>query len=378
MADYIIIARSGRALAASAKRAGHNVHVIDYFADEDTKSISSSAHQLQYDCDGFDKEKLLKQIKEIYALNPHVSVVVGSGFETHPEFLDQLREIAPVFANSNKTIARLKEPICFFKTLSNAAIKHPQISLEVPIEPDSWLIKKSTGIGGGHVNWLNQVDNTTSLDCYYQKYIPGIVSSVVFIANGCEASIIGFNQQLQTVKFPDMPFLYQGAVSLHDVSEKHKTILIDIVNVITKDSKLKGLCGLDYIVDENDDVNVLEVNPRPPSTFELHETDQSLFDIHLACFNDHLSVCKKYNETERKQELRGSAILYAKENMLISDKVSWPEWVKDIPSTGYIVPAKYPVCTVHARENSIDKIKTILFNRLDKIESIIVAMQNAA
>jgi len=52
--------------------------------------------------------------------------------------------------------------------------------------------------------------------------------------------------------------------------------------------------------------------------------------------------------------------------------------VKDRPSSESVIALKFPVCTVHAEENSMDKLKSVLFNRLKEIESIIVAMQNAA
>ena len=374
MTDYLIIARSGRALAVSAKRAGYNVHVIDCFADEDTKSFSESVHQLQYHCDGFAEKQLLEQSREVISRHPNIKVVIGTGFETIPDLLEKLSEFVPVLSNSKNTVVRLKEPVSFCEILNRNAIKHPDISLSRPIDSKKWLIKKVAGIGGGHVHWLEQACSESESDCYYQEYISGVVSSVVFLANGSHANIVGFNQQLQSDQFADMPFLYQGAVSVNVTSDNHKHVIEEIIKKITEKTGLTGLCGLDYIVDDTGDIYVLEVNPRPPSTFELHESEQSLFAAHLACFDGRLVDY----ERENIENLRGYAILYAKQDVQISNRINWPKYVKDRPSSGNEIPAKFPVCTVHAQDNSIDKVKALLFNRLDQIESIIATRQNAA
>lgn len=376
MVDYLIVARSGRALAASAKRAGYKVIVADYFADEDTKSFSESNYQLQYHCDGFLLESLLSHIEEVISDYPHAKLIPGSGFEGNPELLESLGDTLPVLANSKETVLCLKEPVSFCEILDKEGIKHPQTSYSRPSDSKKYLLKKVAGIGGGHVHWFESDVADDEPDYYYQEYIKGTVSSVVFLADGEHAYMVGFNQQLQTDKFVEMPFLYLGAMTNNDVSLEHKFIIQQIINSITAESGLKGLCGLDYIVDESGEIIVLEVNPRPPATFELHETTQSLFDAHVSCFDGLLADNNYLND--KKDKYKGYAIFYANKNIKISDKINWPLWVKDRPSSESVIALKFPVCTVHAEENSMDKLKSVLSNRLEEIESIIVAMQDAA
>ncbi len=373
MANILIIARSARALAASAKRADHNVHVMDYFTDEDTKSLSDSAQQLQYSCDGFSKVQLLEQCRDVISQQPNINIVIGTGFEANPELVESLNTLAPVLANSKTTVTNLKDPVLFCEMLDRNGIKHPATSVSRLKESEKCLLKKTAGIGGGHVQWLEQTSSESKSNYYYQEYISGMVASVVFLANGVEAKIVGFNQQMQTAQFINMPFLYQGAMTVNATSAQHEQLIGDIINIITKETGLKGLCGLDYIIDETDDIYVLELNPRPPSTFELHEADESLFDAHLACFDGKL-IDYKSNQALSQ----GVVIFYAKKEIQVSDKINWPIWVKDRPSPGTTIPEQFPVCTIHAEENSIDKLKALLFNRLKQIESTVAAMQNAA
>jgi uncharacterized protein len=374
MLDYLIIARSGRALAASAKRAGYKVSVADCFADEDTKTFSESVYQLQCNGDGFAIDVLLSHVQDIISRNPKVKLVIGSGFESTPELLDILVELVPVLANSKESIVALKDPVIFFEMLDRNSIQHPDVSFSKPIDSKDYLIKRIGGVGGAHVNWCDQVDSEEKLACYFQKFISGMVSSVVFLADGAKTSIVGFNQQLQSNEFADMPFLYQGAINTDNDALENKEVIEYIINKITQETGLKGLCGLDFIIDEFGQIVVLEVNPRPPATFELHEVGQSLFDAHLACFDGLLND----NARQINSEFRGYAIFYAKDKLKISGKINWPSWVKDRPSSGAIIPLKFPVCTVHAQENSMERVKSLLFNRLAQIETIFTAMQNAA
>ena len=54
--QFLIISQSGRALAASAKRAGIDTHVIDFFADEDTVESTLSNHSVTGFCGGNNPE----------------------------------------------------------------------------------------------------------------------------------------------------------------------------------------------------------------------------------------------------------------------------------------------------------------------------------
>ena len=375
MVDYLIVANSGRAIAASAKQAGYKVSVADCFVDEDTKSFSESFQQLQYSDDGFNAEELLSHVENIISRYPDAKLVYGSGFESNPELLEKIGKLIPIYGNSKETVVSVKDPVIFFGLLDRHGIHYPDVIYSKPAIPKKYLVKRIGGIGGNHVNWSDQEIVDINSENYYQKFIPGAVSSVVFLANGERAKLVGFNRQLQTKEFIDMPFLYQGAISLNKEAVQERDIVKNIVSTITRETGLKGLCGLDYIIDEEEaNVLVLEVNPRPPGTFELHEGRQSLFDAHIACFEGGLPESTGQHNNE--SGFRAYAILYAKEKLFISDKVKWPGWVKDRPTYNNNIEAMFPVCTVYAEENSIDKVKTILFNRLHKIESIIVATQN--
>jgi predicted ATP-grasp superfamily ATP-dependent carboligase len=344
MNDVLIIARSARALSASAYQAGFNVHVMDNFADQDTQAVSTSVYRLKYKTDGFDQQELLEQVSALVNRYPEIMVVTGSGFEASPQLLGRLSAIAPVMSNSESTIRCLKDPQGLHALLNNAFIKTPEILLKRPSETQGWLLKQVAGDGGGHVLWLSEAKSETGTGAYYQKFTEGKVLSAVFLALKTQAKIVGVNEQLQAVGFTDMPFLYQGAISLNKVDEQHLKQIDEIVNKITKQTGLIGLCGIDYILNESDQVIVLEVNPRPPASFELHEQGTPLFELHLACFQGRNVICPACKDAK----FRAYAVYYARHGIQIPHEILWPVWVKDRPASGAVIAAKMPVCSVHA------------------------------
>lgn len=371
MTEILIVARSGRALATSAHQAGYKVHVMDCFADEDTKAVSKTTQQLQYYCEGFDKTELMGQVKELVSCYPKAILVAGTGFEKTPELIESLAEIIPVLSNDKSTIQRLKDPVALYDLLRRDSIKVPEISLTRPSDSDGWLLKEIAGIGGGHVKWLSKI-NSSSGTAYYQKYISGNVLSAVFLARETHAILVGINEQLQSEQFNEMPFLFKGAIKLNSVDEEHRQNVIEIISKITKQTGLKGLCGIDYIVADSGKIVVLEVNPRPPSTFELHEQECTLFDAHLACFEDKDIDCQFSQDKQSK----GYVIYYAKQDIKINNNITWPSWVKDKPSIGSAVSEKFPVCTVHAEDESASNVKAALQEKLNYIETIVMAEQH--
>lgn len=369
MNEIIIVSTSARALAESASRAGYNVNVIDCFADNDTKSVSNIVHQVTYSEDGFIENKLISRAQEILASLPSAKIILGTGFEANPGLIDKLKLLAPTFSNTKEAISAVKDPFILLKLLEKHKIAHPVTQFNKPNRLKGFLIKKTAGQGGTHINYLKKSNSSIADDHYYQEFVAGEVLSALFLANGNEAEVLGFNQQLKSDDFEELPFLYKGAIKLNKSDINNQEVIEKIVNIIISENDLKGLCGIDYIVKENGEIAVLEVNPRPPATFELHETQPSLFELHLAAFDGKL-IQQKEKDTENFS-YNGYAVLYAKESLIINDSFEWPKWTKDRPQAGSKIQIKFPVCTVHASENSIDKTKALLFNRLSQIETML-------
>ncbi|MEE9552042.1 MAG: hypothetical protein V3V89_03260, partial [Gammaproteobacteria bacterium] len=86
---FLIIAQSGRALAASAAKADIDTQVIERFSNQDTCSYASSAQVVAGKSFSVDIDKLLLAIEDLKS-SSFSGVVVGSGLEHQPEALDKI------------------------------------------------------------------------------------------------------------------------------------------------------------------------------------------------------------------------------------------------------------------------------------------------
>ena len=303
---------------------------------------------------GLDTRELLSALDE-YVDKTLAGVVVGSGLESKPGILDIIGERIPLLGNHGECVRKCKDPVLLSGLLDALGIPHPDTRVSITGCSSDWLVKITGATGGQHISSLGSMEEQ-SRDQYFQEYIPGKSISAVFIANGKQAQVIGLNETW--ARDPqDHDFSYSGAITIPDL-EKHFVRTIDrIVTVLVKQLGLVGLCGVDIIIDRSGQCNVLEINPRPPATFELHEQQTSLFYAHVMACNGQLIQLPQVDI-----KFRGHEIIFAPVEFSIPVTV-WPEWVADRPHTGFRIACGEPICTILAAAGSKDEVRKILDQR---------------
>jgi predicted ATP-grasp superfamily ATP-dependent carboligase len=374
LAKYLIVAQSGRALAASADRSNCPVHVIDCFADLDTCEKAQSVKQIQFTDKSFARDILLEAIKNICLEHPGIELIPGSGFEQQPALLQTLFDIAPCLGNSAEVIRKVKDPICFFGLLDELGISHPETTTVLQDAGNGWLCKKIGGMGGDHIVRDHKRSIPAVRDVYFQQFLEGQSFSALFLANGKQAQVLGFSEIWHADDLIDTPFIYGGAASLTTLPETVSKWITAILNKLVIATGMKGLCGLDFILDRENQVYVLEVNPRPPATFELHERGRNLFSDHIqACHG-----CLPEQVTECEEHVHGHTILYARQTLIIPAQMEWPSWTADRPRPGRKILLADPVCTINATGRDRIKLKKLLDDRRFFVDAELVRWQNAA
>ena len=369
------MAHSGRALAASAQRAGLSVHVLDLFADEDTFQYTRSVSRVG-DCSrGFLSERLESAVERLLAVENIAGIVAGSGFEDRPELLELVCRNRRLLGNEPEVLRAAKDPERFFGLLKRLGIPHPETSRQLPANPAEWLIKRIGGAGGGHIRFPGK-DDPFPEGCYVQQFMDGTTYSVVSLANGREAAIIGFSQLWQESGFAEAPFKYGGAMSWRGLEKGLRRQVEEAVQAVVAALELKGLCGMDFIVDGEGRWHVLEVNPRPPATFELHEHQRGLF-------SDHVLACEGRLPTARSRSfgppvISAHGVLYAPWTITVPVGVAWPEWTSDRPSPGTRIGQGEPICTVHARDGEEETARRLMKQRLASLRSPLGIFKEAA
>jgi len=374
--QYLIISQSGRALAASAKHAGIDTHVIDLFGDEDTVENTLSNHSVTGFGGGSNPEALIDIVAEYISNFPDLSIVLGSGFEECPDLLAQLEQRFSVIGNHSSIVNQVKDPTVFFTKLDELALPYPEYLTYIDdmLEGD-FLIKTVGGAGGGHIRHYKEGMQLMP-DCYLQALIKGNNYSATFLADGESLHVLGFNETWVCEENSD--FTFAGAVTNVNLSKELCQQVTEAVRQLVASFNLKGLCSLDFIVDETGQYSILELNPRPTATFELYEPQEGLFVQHLAAFNGKMPGPEYDPDPELSKGLsRALGVLYAGKSITMP-RLVWPGWVTDRPKQGRQIAKGEPICTICAVANSPGETKALLKQRETILKKLLGSASIAA
>jgi len=361
-ASILIAAISGRALAESARRAGINPLVADFFADTDTRTISQGCRKVDGNIKrGFTWAALERALAklEAEAPSPVLGVVYGAGFEDRPQLLARIAERWLLLGNDAATVARLKAPESFFGALKQLDIKHPRTTTSPPPSMTGWLRKRRGGAGGSHVKLPRQVARD---DGYYQEIMPGSAVSALFVGNGTGAAVLGFSEQWTAPK-RNAPFRYGGAVRPTMLPAALEGMMTSIVGKVTAAFAVGGLASADFVVGDTGAL-LLEINPRPGATLDIFDCgDMPLLQLHLEAILEQ----KLPDALLKLEDAAASAIVYAPEAVSIGKDVIWPAWTMDMPGPGERIDKDRPICTVAARARTSEGAKKLIAERISLI-----------
>jgi len=333
--------------------------VLDLFNDTDLRVLTAASQCVAGRNARFDARQLLAAAQALCPPEQCGGLVYGSGFEGRTRLLAQLARGRILFGNAPETIAQIKDPIPFFSMLDVLRIAHPDVRLDAPPETDGWLTKRSGGAGGSHVKPARR-RHRAKVQRYFQRFLTGRTLSVLFLADGCNVRVIGFNEQWCADVAQCAPYCYGGAVSGIPVTPNLRTLITAILEKLVRASGLIGLNGLDFIVDPRGTPHVLEINPRPTATIDLYDADfaTGLLALHLRACSGQLT--QPHSLPHRP---RAHAIVYAAQNIVVPVAMDWPSWCTDIPAGGLFIAAGAPVCSVHAEAISSRSARELALSR---------------
>jgi uncharacterized protein len=378
---FLVVAHSARLLAQSAARGRHRVCALDLFHDADTGRFALDSEAVAAragESPGFDQEDLLRRAARLCPPSCCLGLVYGAGFEDDTETLARLAHGRTLFGNRPELVAQLKEPAAFFDLLDRLAVPHPTTTLSEPADPRGWLYKCRGATGGAHVidatavNWVPPASAGVAATAgkpgaagYFQRREAGRNLSLLFLADGRHAEVIGISEQL-TRSNGFRRYIYAGAVGPVRVPAAVAHMLRDALEALVSHTGLVGCNSLDFLLDGNRPA-VLEINPRPSATLDLydHHWNAGLFDAHVKACRGELAAAACGSRAAR---VRAQVIVYASASMRIGPDVAFPPWCSDIPYPGTSVQADAPVCTVNADGVDVSSARRQLGRRRRQIE----------
>jgi predicted ATP-grasp superfamily ATP-dependent carboligase len=365
----LIAGYSGRALAASARRAGFAPLVVDGYGDADTRTLAADLRVLRSATTaGFRKRSLLEALDELAgsASSPPIGLVLAAGFEEDADLVAALAERYTLLGCGPGTVRAAKDPAVFFPLLESLGILHPETRVTPPDNGRGWLSKRIGGSGGGHVAVCRErVAGVPGR--YYQRHAEGVAISMLGVVDGRRAAF-AFTRQW-TSAMPRRPFRYGGAAGSIDIDADLEARMIDIALDVARSLSLVGIVSLDFLV-AGDTPWLIEVNPRPGASLDV------LDDAAGTLFNAHLAACRGEDPTEIlaaswQPEPSAVAYVYADRAALVAPDIPWPEWTSDRPAPGTTVARYQPIATVHASAGDLAGALDILRERLGTLDQMI-------
>ena len=408
----LIAAASGRALAASARRAGFMPLVADAFGDQDTLAAAACHVRVDLLDRPVDAGKLIAALDALARARDPAGIVCGSGFEDRADLLARIAQRWTLLGNGADTVARIKDPSAFAALCRAASIPHPETSLTPPADRAGWLTKRAGGAGGLHVR---PADNSCGVkpatdphripppfrgreklaassflplkgggirrgsstdqprsfidspEYYFQRRVAGEPVSALMLGDGSRAMVLGFSAQWSSPT-PRHPFRYGGAVRPAALDENMKQAMTAALQRLVALVPLVGMNSADFLVD-GDAFHLLEVNPRPGASFDLFEPEaSSLFALHLdACAG------KLPPQAPAFADAMAGAIVYAEHDIAAVPAIDWPDWTADRPVADSRINAGGPLCSVFARAATAQEAKALVGRRVAQVPAMLGA-----
>ena len=184
----LIVAASGRALAAAARRAGYRPLVVDFFDDLDTRTLAVANSLAAATGRGFEAPDLIDRLEQLAAGRSPLGLVYGGGFEDRPQLIAEVARHFPLYGNSAKVVALVKDPQNLADLCRELSIPHPEISFDAPPDPAHWLVKRAGGGGGRHI--VPALSKSAEPGDYYQRRRKGSPVSALLLGDGGATSFL--------------------------------------------------------------------------------------------------------------------------------------------------------------------------------------------
>jgi uncharacterized protein len=357
----IIAAISSRIYVQAAIHAGFEVIALDAFCDVDTQKIAKNVIKILLKNGQFVADDFLQTLQKIDLTNVF-GLCFGAGSEAQPALLAEIAKFVPVFGNLPETVQYCKNPQLFAAFCEAYQMPTPAIQFSRPINTIGWVQKQIGGSGGAHIKPVFPLEIPNNQASYFQKIQAGTPVSCLFLSDGKNAQVIGFNEQLcNSTRL--LPYRYGGVVSHYPLPDKVKTAIENFVQNAAKYLQLVGLNSADFIV-EGETVYALEINPRLSASLDCYSAKKGdLFAAHVAaCVGDLSADLRDWPIVDKQS--RAHFVVYAHQAISVATDMQWPDWVRDIPQANSEIAADAPICTVVADARTAKRAKQKLFERV--------------
>jgi predicted ATP-grasp superfamily ATP-dependent carboligase len=375
----LILGASARAAAHSALRADVKVAAIDLFGDVDLQNACECMRVKNYPGELF---------WAAHQAPPGPWMYTG-GLENYPRWIQGLAKDRELLGTKNPQAVRDLD-----------ALNQALVECELPVieyRPASfvpskgrWLLKPKGSSGGHNVRVFDGAPydaSNTAHDLYWTPWIEGMVQGAVYVFGHDNWQLLGVCEQLPGVAWTGATGVaYGGSIGPIEMSERVQSQYQRLGERLHQTGELRGIVGVDAIVDSDERLRVLEINPRYTASVEVLERAMSVQAMNL-----HVTACRGglliHEAKADKCEAAGKAILFARRSYEIraafvdhclgtNEQRLWPEFA-DVSAVGTRIDVGQPIITIFAAGGCVESVRYALRNKAEQTFALLDATCSA-
>jgi predicted ATP-grasp superfamily ATP-dependent carboligase len=357
----LIFGASTRAAAFSALRAGMQPWCADLFADAD---LGARCPVTRVPPDAYPRAFA----HLVQTESPGPWMYTGA-LENWPWQVQQMSRERTLWGNGWPSLRRARAPSVVASILARARLACPAVRLasEQPPIVGRWLVKPFSSAGGQGIRFWDgkPMPPPPRPPIYLQQYVAGLPYAALYLGNGRQSLLLGVTRQLVGAGWLHAKFFqYCGSIGPVPLEQELRRRLQNLGTVLAQGCRLRGLFGVDYVLQDGAPWPV-EINPRYTASVEVleHATGLTALALHARVFESASRLLPPMPEPSPAQFV-GKAILFAREALTFPPDGPWVDVLRypssihevptfaDIPDPGERIEAGRPILTFFARAES--------------------------
>ena len=369
----VILGSSTRAAAQSAVRCGYEPWCIDRRGDRDLRELPGASVRV---VEHYDDAKAILSLLDEAPIG--AKVVLAGGLDHAFDLLKAVDFEHHFLTSPPEAVRKVRWPTALASIPTTQGLRHCKTLTSIGFLRKLWrlafgsfdrtryLLKPLASYGGQGITWWRPGSSTITAGHYIQQYVKGVPVSAVFHCDGWSSILLGATEQLiGETCFGANGFTYCGSIGPLQLTERSREALSHLGVVLTQRFDLRGVFGVDLIMDFAGDLWPVEVNPRYPASAEIIE---KITGVHVFTPTD-----GSRKEKKQRTLFHAKAIVFAKKACVAPDLYATfsRDQIADVPAPGRAIRQGVPVCTIFAaaptRDACFEKLKSLAQQVYDAI-----------
>jgi predicted ATP-grasp superfamily ATP-dependent carboligase len=367
-----VVGFNARPITASLKRLGAKTFVSDYWGDQDLAKVSDHCIAVLNPLPGIRQRQPLEVplhqalLDNFHLLTKEIDldyIVIGSGFDDNSETLIPLYKEGILAGSDPKKMKQARDLSYVKKFLTRKSCHVPKRanahSIDELLEKSQafrypFVIRPVSSGGGGGIRFIRDATDLQRIQQFFerdiiqfpriiQQYISGLDYSCSVLSTGKTAKAISVQGQLIGIPSAgrNCDFAYCGnylpSMLTSEIEQRIQKVSEDMCVAL----QLQGSVGFDFIVDQDQNLWLMEINPRIQGTLEMLELagDISITEQHIRSTNGELlSELPSFKPVVKM-------LVYARHTGFVPN-LSDNQYSYDRSPSGIMVIKGDPICTL--------------------------------